>query len=147
MVLSSRNPEEAAETLRARHDVRIEIVPGSVAEPAVAAALAETASGLGGASAFLLNHGGPPVKPLMAITDEDWSQSFEIMVNGPLRVLRALVPQMQEAESGRVVAVSSCRVALNCEMGNPTGSGQNMGVMRRVFCLRRSADHRELRPL
>jgi len=27
------------------------------------------------------------------------------------------------------------------------GSGQNMGVMRRVFCLRRSADHRELRPL
>jgi 3-oxoacyl-[acyl-carrier protein] reductase len=109
-VLSSRNPEEAAETLRARHDVRIEIVPGSVAEPAVAAALAETASGLGGASAFLLNHGGPPVKPLMAITDEDWSQSFEIMVNGPLRVLRALVPQMQEAESGRVVAVSSFTV-------------------------------------
>lgn len=30
---------------------------------------------------------------------------------------------------------------------NFTGSGQNMGVMRRVFCLRRSADHRELRPL
>ena len=30
---------------------------------------------------------------------------------------------------------------------NTTGSGQNMGVMRRVFCLRRSADHRELRPL
>lgn len=28
-----------------------------------------------------------------------------------------------------------------------SGSGQNMGVMRRVFCLRRSADHRELRPL
>ena len=27
------------------------------------------------------------------------------------------------------------------------GSGQNMGVMRRVFCLLRSADHRELRPL
>ena len=27
------------------------------------------------------------------------------------------------------------------------GSGQNMGVMRGVFCLRRSADHRELRPL
>ena len=28
-----------------------------------------------------------------------------------------------------------------------SGSGQNMGVMRGVFCLRRSADHRELRPL
>jgi len=110
LVLSSRNPEEAAETLRARHDVRIEIVPGSVADLAVAAALAETASGLGGASALLLNHGGPPVKPFMSITDEDWSQSFEMIVNGPLRVLRALVPQMQEAESGRVVAVSSFTV-------------------------------------
>jgi len=33
------------------------------------------------------------------------------------------------------------------EMAQAIGSGQNMGVMRRVFCLRRSADHRELRPL
>jgi TRAP-type mannitol/chloroaromatic compound transport system permease large subunit len=32
-------------------------------------------------------------------------------------------------------------------ISNVFGSGQNMGVMRRVFCLRRSADHRELRPL
>ena len=32
-------------------------------------------------------------------------------------------------------------------VGVELGSGQNMGVMRRVFCLRRSADHRELRPL
>lgn len=33
------------------------------------------------------------------------------------------------------------------QTARPCGSGQNMGVMRRVFCLRRSADHRELRPL
>ena len=38
----------------------------------------------------------------------------------------------------------SCVVAMEACGG---GSGQNMGVMRGVFCLRRSADHRELRPL
>jgi hypothetical protein len=36
---------------------------------------------------------------------------------------------------------------LNPAPGALGESGQNMGVMRRVFCLRRSADHRELRPL
>jgi len=36
---------------------------------------------------------------------------------------------------------------LNSAHGALGGSGQNMVVMRRVFCLRRSADHLELRPL
>jgi len=110
LVLSSRNPQEAAETIRNRHGVRVEVVAGSVADPFVADALADLARDMGGADALLLNHGGPPVKPMMAITDEDWSHSFEMMVMGPLRVMRALVPQMQAAGSGRVLAVSSFTV-------------------------------------
>jgi 3-oxoacyl-[acyl-carrier protein] reductase len=110
LVLSSRNPQDAADTIRDRHGVRVEAVPGSIADPALAATLADRAGALGGANALLLNHGGPPVKPLMAITDEDWSDAFGLMVTGPLRVMRALVPQMLAAGSGRVLAVSSFTV-------------------------------------
>ena len=49
-----------------------------------------------------------------------------------------------------VPGILSCRVALKCGIRKSTksmGSGQNMGVMRRVFCLRRSVDHQGRRPL
>lgn len=110
LVLSSRNPQDAADAIRDRHGVRVEVVPGSISDPSVAASLADRAGALGGASALLLNHGGPPVKPLMGITDAEWSDAFGVMVTGPLRVLRALVPQMQTAGRGRVLAVSSFTV-------------------------------------
>ena len=110
LVLSSRDPHAAAETIRDRHGVRVEVVAGSIADPSVAGALADLSGDMGGADALLLNHGGPPVKPMMAITDEDWSHAFEMMVKGPLRVMRALVPQMQANGGGRVLAVSSFTV-------------------------------------
>lgn len=110
LVLSSRAPEAAAEAIGAEFGVRIEVVPGSIADPATTDGIVTAARGLGGAYALLLNHGGPPVRPLMAITDEEWNDSFSMMVTGPLRLLRALVPQMQTAQGGRVLAVSSFTV-------------------------------------
>jgi 3-oxoacyl-[acyl-carrier protein] reductase len=46
----------------------------------------------------------------MTLTDEDWSNAFQTMVTGPLRVMRTLVPQMQVAGGGRVLAISSFTV-------------------------------------
>lgn len=109
-MLSSRRPEAAAEAIGKEFGVRIETVAGSIADPAVAEEISAASSGLGGAQALLLNHGGPPVRPLMAITDDDWNSAFAMMVTGPLRVMRALVPQMQQAGAGRVLAISSFTV-------------------------------------
>lgn len=110
LVLSSRSPEAAAERIRSSFSVRVEVVVGSVADPDLARRLSEAAQGLGGAQALLLNHGGPPVKPFMTLTDDDWTEAFATMVTGPLRVLRAIVPQMQAAGGGRILAVSSFTV-------------------------------------
>ena len=52
----------------------------------------------------------------------------------------------ESADYGRTWRDSLSPAAAYVNLSNH-GSGQNMGVMRRVFCLRRSADHRELRPL
>lgn len=110
LVLSSRKPEAAADQIRSSFGVRVEVVAGSIAEPDLAVRLSAAAEGLGGATALLLNHGGPPVKPIMTLTDEDWSGAFEMMVTGPLRVMRMVVPQMQAAGGGRVLAISSFTV-------------------------------------
>lgn len=110
LVLSSRKPEAAADEIRGSFGTRVEAVAGSIAEPDLAERLSAAARGLGGARALLLNHGGPPVKPFMTLTDEDWSSAFAAMVTGPLRVLRAVVPQMQAAGGGRVLAISSFTV-------------------------------------
>ncbi|MBQ0747190.1 MAG: SDR family oxidoreductase [Marinobacter sp.] len=110
LVLSSREPQSAAEGIRLNYDVRVKDVAGSIAEPGLAERLAAASEGLGGATALLLNHGGPPVKPIMTLTDEDWTDAFKTMVTGPLRVMRALMPQLQANPTGRVLAISSFTV-------------------------------------
>jgi NAD(P)-dependent dehydrogenase (short-subunit alcohol dehydrogenase family) len=42
--------------------------------------------------ALLLNHGSPLARPFLEVSDEAWEQHFQLMVLGPLRVLRAAVP-------------------------------------------------------
>jgi 3-oxoacyl-[acyl-carrier protein] reductase len=110
LVLSSRSPKAAADSIRADFGRKVEVVAGSIAEPDLAGQIAEAATALGGARALLLNHGGPPVKPIMALTDDDWSEAFATIVTGPLRVMRALVPQMHAAGGGRVLSISSFTV-------------------------------------
>lgn len=107
LVLSSRNPAGAAERIANGSGVTVRAVPGSIADPETAAAIAAAAESMGGASALLINHGGPPVRPLMELTDDDWRSAFAMMVTGPLGVLRAIVPQMQARGQGRILAVSS----------------------------------------
>lgn len=110
LVLNSRAPADAARRLAAAHGVPVIPVPGDIADPATAAALAEAAAGLGPVTALLLNHGGPPVKPILEIDDDLWAEQFARMVQGPLRVLRATVPLFRAAGQGRVVAISSFTV-------------------------------------
>ncbi|WP_439604328.1 SDR family oxidoreductase [Shinella sp.] len=110
LVLNARTPDAAAETIRNEFGVRVECVAGSIAEPEVTARIAAAAEAMGGTAALLLNHGGPPVKPLMELTEADWQEAFEMMVQGPLRLLRAIVPQMLARGEGRILAISSFTV-------------------------------------
>jgi len=85
-------------------------VAGDLSEARTAKALVEAAAKLGPLAAVLLNHGGPPVKQIMDITEEDWSSHFDLMVQGPLRLLRLAVPEFRRHGGGRVVAITSFTV-------------------------------------
>lgn len=46
-------------------------------------------------------------RPIEELTDADWQHQWELHVMGPMRLMRALAPQMAEAGGGRIVNVAS----------------------------------------
>jgi len=57
----------------------------------------------------LVNAGGPPFGPALELTDEQWLDAFRLLIGGPVRLLRALVPQMNEGASVLFITSSSVR--------------------------------------
>jgi 3-oxoacyl-[acyl-carrier protein] reductase len=72
----------------------------------VAAAVGETFGG--SLDGLLVNHGGPPIGPALALTEEQWREAYELCLAGPLRLLRALVPLL--GDGGSVAFVTSTTV-------------------------------------
>jgi 3-oxoacyl-[acyl-carrier protein] reductase len=110
IVLGSRSPEQAVDKIKKEHGANVVGVAGDLSEAATARALVEAADSLGGLDALLLNHGGPPIKSFMEVSEEDWNFHFQLIVQGPLRLLREVVPHFQKGGSGRVVAITSFTV-------------------------------------
>ena len=63
----------------------------------------------GGVDGVLVNAGGPPGGPALGLEDEQWLGAFEALILGPVRLLRALVPTMNEGASVLFVTSSSVR--------------------------------------
>ena len=109
LILGSRDPSLAVKRLQAL-GAKVTGVAGDLAEASTAEALVREAERLGRLDALLLNHGGPPVKPLLEVTEEEWRRYFELMVLGPLRLFRLAVPLFRRSGGGRVVAITSFTV-------------------------------------
>jgi 3-oxoacyl-[acyl-carrier protein] reductase len=58
----------------------------------------------------VLNAGGPPPGAILDVTDEQWAHSIELLLLGPLRLARAVLPRMAERGFGRVILVTSTAV-------------------------------------
>ncbi len=63
---------------------------------------------LGGLDGILINAGGPPPGEVLGVTDEQWAQSFELLIGGPIRILRALTPKIER--EGAVLFITSSSV-------------------------------------
>ena len=88
IVLVSRKPEAAAAALAQRFSAEILPVAANIADPAAADRMIAAASNMGRLDALLLNHGSPLARPFLEVPEEAWEQHFQLMVLGPLRVLR-----------------------------------------------------------
>ncbi|HEY3263079.1 MAG TPA: SDR family oxidoreductase [Pseudonocardiaceae bacterium] len=82
-----------------------------VAEPdAAEAAVDEVQRRYGPLDVLVLNAGGPPPGRILDVDDKHWQEAFELLLLGPLRMARLLLPRMAERGFGRVVFVTSAAV-------------------------------------
>src|SRR3954470_15083641 len=71
----------------------------------------------------VVHSGGPPLGNALDLSDDDWRFSYELLIGGPLRLLRELVPLM--GEGGAVLFVTSSSVR------QPIGGLDTPGVLAR----------------
>jgi 3-oxoacyl-[acyl-carrier protein] reductase len=57
----------------------------------------------------VVNAGGPPPGLALDLSDDDWRGAYELLIGGPLRLLRELVPLMGEGSAVLFVTSSSVR--------------------------------------
>jgi 3-oxoacyl-[acyl-carrier protein] reductase len=69
-----------------------------------------TAAKWGGVDRLLVNAGGPPTGRLEALTEEQWSQAYELTFQSAVRLIRACAPSMKSRGGGSVVALTSISV-------------------------------------
>jgi 3-oxoacyl-[acyl-carrier protein] reductase len=58
---------------------------------------------------LLLNAGGPPPGDALSLTDEQWQGAYELLIAGPIRLLRELAPVFSEGSSVVWIGSSSWR--------------------------------------
>jgi 3-oxoacyl-[acyl-carrier protein] reductase len=81
-------------------------VAGDIADPGTPARVRAALPGR--LDGVVVNSGGPPLGQALDLSDDDWRGSYELLIGGPLRLLRALVPLM--GEGGAILFVTSSSV-------------------------------------
>ena len=128
VLVVSRDPDEAAASL------------GELARPCAAdlatlegiEAVVEAARGLEGIDGLLVNSGGPPPGEALDVADEQWEAAYRLVIGNPIRLIRALLPELREPASILFVTSSSARVPIP---GLDTSNVLRPGVAALVKCL------------
>jgi 3-oxoacyl-[acyl-carrier protein] reductase len=110
VILMSRGGSALAETASALGDAAVPLAvdmadPGS---PALVRGAVDASFG-GRLDGVLVNAGGPPPGEVLSLSDEQWRGAYELLIGGPIRLLRELVPCLGDDASVVFVASSSVR--------------------------------------
>jgi 3-oxoacyl-[acyl-carrier protein] reductase len=80
---------------------------GDMADPAFPARVRDAVSGpLHG---MLMNAGGPRPGDVLSLSDDDWRGAYELLIGGPIRMLRELLPAFDDGSSVAWIGSSSWR--------------------------------------
>jgi 3-oxoacyl-[acyl-carrier protein] reductase len=85
----------------------VEALAGDIAAEATAGLVADR---YGTLDVLILNAGGPPPGAILDVTDDAWRAGAELLLLGPLRLARLVLPGMASRGFGRVVFVTSAVV-------------------------------------
>lgn len=80
-------------------------VVADIASPTGASRVADAAQAqLGQINGVLVNAGGPPPGAALDVADDVWEEAFQLLIAGPMRLIRSLVPRM--ADGGSILFVN-----------------------------------------
>ena len=108
VLLVARNADALEEVTRELGE-RARSCAADLSEASGVAKVAEASAQLGSLDGVLVNAGGPPFGPALELSDEQWFAAFELLIGGPLRLLRTLVPRMSEGASVLFITSTSVR--------------------------------------
>jgi 3-oxoacyl-[acyl-carrier protein] reductase len=80
-----------------------------LSEPSDIDEVVNAAAQLGELDGILINAGGPPFGSALELSDDQWLDAFRILIGGPVQLLRALVPRMNDGASVLFITSSSVR--------------------------------------
>jgi 3-oxoacyl-[acyl-carrier protein] reductase len=103
--------ETAAARLRERTGAAVGTIVGDIAAPDTAASTMEAMTGrYGTPDVLVVNAGGPPPGRILDVADDAWRSGTELLLLGPLRLARLVLPGMASRGFGRLVFVTSTAV-------------------------------------
>ncbi len=105
--LNKDGAEETVEAITAAGGKAIAVAGDAADAAAVAESAARTREELGAITVLVNNAGITNYVPFTDLSEETWDQMMRINLKGPFLVTREFVPDMLEAEWGRIVNISS----------------------------------------
>ena len=114
IAICARNPgplEATAKAIRseARGDVLAVTADLSRADDVTAFVDAAVAA-YDGVDLLVANAGGPPTGRFDAITEDAWAKAYDLVLQSPVRLVRAALPAMRSRGGGAIVAITSIAV-------------------------------------
>lgn len=114
VALCARNEQAiqaVADEIQSRHKVQTFAQALDVTEvDGVAKFVAAVGEKFGRIDVCVTNAGGPPAKPFLDLTIEDWRRAFELNLLSTVAFCREVIPWMQKQEWGRIITITSTSV-------------------------------------
>jgi 3-oxoacyl-[acyl-carrier protein] reductase len=120
------DPESIAEECRAL-GVRVTLVPGDLADPAVPAALVQAARSLGPVTGLVMSHCESVDSSILTTGIDAWDRHFAVNARATWLLIKAFAEQLPETApagevGGRIVALTSDHTAHNLPYGASKGA-------------------------
>src|SRR5437588_1544873 len=111
LAICSRSADKLNSTvdeLRSKYNADIFAQPVDVRDSAAVTAFVQAAHAkFGSLDAVVTNSGGPPAKPFLSLTDEEWRNGVDLCLMSHVFFSRAAIPFMQQQKSGAIVMITS----------------------------------------
>jgi 3-oxoacyl-[acyl-carrier protein] reductase len=111
LAICSRNMQKlnaAAEQLHMRYHA--EVLPRTVDvrdSNSITAFVDAAVEQFGRIDVLVTNSGGPPAKPFLSLSDEEWKNGVDLCLMSHVYFCRAAIPHMQKQKSGSIIMITS----------------------------------------